>query len=898
MARLQERPGYVGTRTFQLLAGPGACPAYPASSHGTGQRRFAGLSTESIDTAPVTKDPRAARLHSAARRLCAAGKGGDQHVRLTRMATTAPQAWSEPMIQAAAATMQDLTTDLIEVGVDPSLLPTPSTQALTSTPQPAVPVATRIPAGWQTPAAANTADATQHHPPPTTPTQPTVGPFVYDGTVDGLRGIPITELAAVRRRDEARFSACGIRTIYDLLTHVPLRYIDRSTRTPIAHLVPGEAGTTIARVAFTSLDTVGGDAAPRPGEKPKKKRQIARIGLVDDTGKLTASFFNAPWQAKRFAKGDEVVVQGRLEIWERSPGDRRLQMKSPLIDKVGDNTAYIVPVYPQSAKAELTTWAIHRAAMEAVTRLGDLADPIPAEITRNRDLIERVNAYRLVHRPDQAGEEKTGRERLAYDELLRMQLALLMRKHSEQATAGVAHQPTGLLTQQFLDRLPYPLTSAQTRVVGEIVADMRRTAPMHRLIQGDVGSGKTWVAVLALLSAVEGGSQAALMAPTEVLANQHYKEIASLLDGIQHPTQDRPLRVVPLTNKVRSRARREHLAALAAGEVDLVVGTHALLADDVEFDSLGLVVIDEQHRFGVEQRAALRDKGGETAVADLLVMTATPIPRTAAMSVFGDLDLSVIDELPPGRTPIATDWVDADVDLSNAETDPWTLVRAEVTAGRQAYVVCPLVEESETLAAKSATETLEALTAGALKGLRIGMVHGKQKPDERDVTMAAFKAGDVDVLVATTVIEVGVNVPNATVIVILDAARFGMAQLHQLRGRVGRGSHASHCVLAGTTTSADSTRRLEAMCETTDGFVLSEIDLDIRGEGSVFGARQSGMSDLRVASLRDDRELVAKAREDAKNLLHQDPALARRPGLRAEVHTALGPDAEEWLTRS
>ncbi|MDN5892883.1 MAG: ATP-dependent DNA helicase RecG, partial [Nocardioides sp.] len=322
-----------------------------------------------------------------------------------------------------------------------------------------------------------------------------------------------------------------------------------------------------------------------------------------------------------------------------------------------------------------------------------------------------------------------------------------------------------------------------------------------------------------------------------------------------------------------------------------------LLADDVHFHQLGLVVVDEQHRFGVEQRAALRDKG-VTAAADMLVMTATPIPRTAAMTVFGDRDQSVLDELPPGRTPIDTTWVDGDVDLADVDADPWPRVRSQVEQGRQAYVVCPLVTESETQAAKSATETLEALTEGALAGLRIGLVHGKQKPAERDQAMRQFKDGQVDVLVATTVIEVGVNVPNASIIVVLDAGRFGMAQLHQLRGRVGRGSYASHCVLVGEGASGDAARRLGALCESTDGFFLSEVDLEIRGEGAVFGARQSGMSDLRVASLRGDRDLVSAAREDAAALLDPDPDLGRRPGLRAEVRTALGEDAEEWLTRS
>lgn len=800
-------------------------------------------------------DVRAVRLHTAARRLHESSAGGEDLPRLALMAQTPPEQWTEPMVAAAADTMRRLAADLVSVGVDPDLLP--------------------LPAFATDPQASN-------------PPAPHRGdPFVYDGTVDGLRGIAISELDAVSETAVDKFEACGLASVYDLLNHVPLRYIDRSTRTPINRMQAGETCTTIARVTSTSLDKT------RTGQK------VAKVLVADDTGRLSASFFSAPWQSKRFTKGDEVVIQGRVDVWVHpTSGEIRWQMTNPLIDKVGDDTAYVVPVYPQSAKEGLTTWAIHRAAIEAVSRLGDLADPLPPEVTTARGLMPRAAAYRRVHRPEVLGHEHPARHRLAYDELLRMQLALLMKKHAEQANHGVEHHPTGVLTDALVAKFPYPLTDAQDRAVAELLTDMRRPHPMHRLLQGDVGAGKTITALLAVLAAIEGGHQAALMAPTEVLATQHYNEIVDLLDGLHHPTLGRPLQVAAFTNKVRSKARKANLASLLSGDIDIAVGTHALLVDDVAFASLGLAVIDEQHRFGVEQRASLRDKGRGGQAADLLVMTATPIPRTAAMTVFGDLDLTLLDELPPGRTPIATEWVEEDVDLADPDADPWTLVRSEVAAGRQAYVVCPLVEESETQAANAATDVREALAAGALHDLNVGLVHGKQKPEDRDVVMSAFKDGVVDVLVATTVIEVGVNVPNATVIVVLDAGRFGMAQLHQLRGRVGRGNHPSHCVLVGTATVGDTRRRLAAMCESTDGFALSEIDLDIRGEGSVFGSRQSGLTDLRVASLREDRALVAAARADARGLLDGDPSLARRPGLRAEVVAALGPSADDWLTKS
>jgi ATP-dependent DNA helicase RecG len=492
---------------------------------------------------------------------------------------------------------------------------------------------------------------------------------------------------------------------------------------------------------------------------------------------------------------------------------------------------------------------------------------------------------------------------LAFDELFRMQTALLLRKASEADEVGVSHNPTGEFTTALTSGLLYELTAAQQRAVQEIDQDMRAPHPMHRLLQGDVGSGKTTVALLALLAGVEGGYQGALMAPTEILAHQLYLELIDRLSDV-HDTTGRQLQVAFFSNRLRGKAREAALTALAAGTIDIAVGTHALLVDDVGFHNLGAVVVDEQHRFGVEQRSALRSKGplitvgGARAIPDTLVMTATPIPRTAAMTVFGDLDVSVLDELPPGRTPIATSWLDTTPDLAHPEALPWSLMREHVAAGRQGYVVCPLVEESEKLQAVSATETYSALTNGALAGLRLGLVHGQMNTDERAATMAKFRNGNIDVLVATTVIEVGVNVPNATVIAILDSGRFGIAQLHQLRGRVGRGQHPSHCVLVGRIPGSDGRTRMEALVSSTDGFYLSEVDLSVRGHGQVFGAAQSGESDLRVADLDRDRDLLVLARDQAQRLLDQDPHLDSALALKAEVATILNPTAIAWLTRS
>ena len=514
-------------------------------------------------------------------------------------------------------------------------------------------------------------------------------------------------------------------------------------------------------------------------------------------------------------------------------------------------------------------------------------------------LIDRWTALRGIHVPETIEEKEQARRRLAFDELLRVQLVLVMRKRAmERDSVGLRHVVDGELVRRFHEALPFPLTTAQRRVIAEIDADLAAAHPMHRLLQGDVGSGKTVVAVSALLAAVQGGHQGALMAPTEVLAEQHASGIRALLAGLEVPAgpgslfAERPLRVELLTNRVTGAERKRMLAGLASGEVDLVIGTHALIQEGVAFHSLGVVVIDEQHRFGVEQRAALRDKAGG-AVPDVLVMTATPIPRTAAMTVYGDLDVSVLDELPPGRTPIVTRAV-AD------EGEAWVAVRDEVAAGRQAYVVCPLIEESEKLEVASAEETRERLSAGELAGLRLGLLHGRLPAATKEEVMDAFRAGALDVLVATTVIEVGVDVPNATVMVVLDADRFGIAQLHQLRGRVGRGSDESQCWLVTAEPAEDEERspRVEALVKSTDGFELAEVDLDLRGEGTLMSGAQKGRSDLRLASLRRDRELVRLARDAAFDLVDDDPTLARNPDLLDELHLLLTDEDTEFLTRS
>jgi len=702
-----------------------------------------------------------------------------------------------------------------------------------------------------------------------------------------LTRIDVARLDGVGPKRAEALRSVGIETVFDLLTHYPRRYIDRTKEARIRDLRVGEVASVLARVERISSRPLGG--------RGRGRRVMVEAFVRDDSGRMKVTFFNQAWREKQLLPGTEAVFWGKVEDFRGTK-----QLTNPVVDLVGDQTGQVVPIYPQSEKARITTQDVRRWVAEALERLdrtGGLLDPVPETVLDRLDLIERGEALRLVHVPgDRVAAYEVARKRLIFDELLRLQLALVLRKrHLEHTTVGVAHDLRGDLVPRFHDALPYPLTSAQRRVIAEIEADLAHPVPMHRLLQGDVGAGKTVVAVSAVLVAVQGGHQGALMAPTEVLAEQHALGIRELLADLRVGDQgalfDRPLRVELLTNRVPSGRRREITEGLAAGEVDIAIGTHALLSADVGFRSLGVVVIDEQHRFGVEQRAALRDKGAG-GVPDVLVMTATPIPRTAAMTVYGDLDVSILDELPPGRTPTVTTWARTEEEQAAV----WEEVRREVADGRQAYVVCPLVEESEKLEVSSATETWEQLRAGELEGLRVGLLHGRVPPAEKEETMRLFREGRLDVLVATTVIEVGVDVPDATVMVVLDADRFGIAQLHQLRGRVGRGAHRSSCHLLGEGATEEGATRLEALVRTTDGFELAEVDLDLRGEGTILGARQKGRNDLKLASLREHRDVVDVARQVAF-------ALVDAPGgppddLVDEVRLFLDEDEEEFLFKS
>ena len=711
-------------------------------------------------------------------------------------------------------------------------------------------------------------------------------------TLRDLDGIGVARLS-VRKGDEretiepklvAALGRMEIRTVRDLLQHYPRRYIKQAR---IAELAEGEDIFVEGCVERSSSRRI------------RQRRRLVEVVIADETGRLKLTFFNQPWQEKNLQPGRQVVVHGRPKRYRGS-----LQVTNPGVDLVSDRTGRFFPVYPQSEKASVSTWQIADLVANALNRCQHrgILDPVPSAVLRRFDFVGRHTALNGIHRPATMGESSEARRRLMFDELLRVQLELVRRKRwLERHTAGLFHATGGELVGRFLDRLPFPLTGAQYRVIDEIAGDLAKPHPMHRLMQGDVGAGKTVVAVCALLTAVQGGFQGALMAPTEVLAGQHFDTMGSMLGDLSVPDPsrlggERPLRVELLSGSRGAADRRNASHGLATGDVDIVVGTHALISEGVEYRALGVVVIDEQHRFGVEQRAVLRDRGPGSVMPDLLVMTATPIPRTAAMTVYGDLDVSTLDELPAGRTPVATSWARTPLE----EAGVWAAVREAVAAGRQAYVVCPVIEESDSLDVRSVEETHAVLTSrdGELAGLAVGLLHGRVTPAEKEATMELFRSGSLGVLVATTVIEVGVDVPNATVMVVLDPDRFGIAQLHQLRGRVGRAEHASVCHLVGEASTPEARARIEAVVASNDGFELAESDLELRGEGTLMGERQKGRNDLRLASLRRDKEWVVKARHVAIEMLDADPDLRSHPALADEIELMLGDSDAGFLLKS
>ena len=720
-------------------------------------------------------------------------------------------------------------------------------------------------------------------------TEPTEEPGTGPLTLAELEAKDFEGFKGIGEKRLADLHALEVDSVLDLLMYYPRRWVDRTQECRVCDLVAGASALVVVDVL--SVDK----RVTRNG----RSMVTARVG--DDTGKFTLTFFNQPWRSRQLYAGLTISVWGKPDTYRGA-----LQMTNPIVDLIGDRTGRIVPIYPQSGDNGVKTWEMAKWVEIALRKCAPrgVVDPVPETVRRKYHLVPRFEAMKSIHLPSSMDEVESARRRLAFDELLRVQTYLVReKKRIEQSARGNAHSARGVFVNQFVENLAFPLTSAQRRVIDEVTTDMSRTVPMNRLLQGDVGSGKTVVAVATLLTAVEGGYQGALMAPTEVLAEQHFAGVTRLLDGLvvtdpENLFGDRPVRVELLTNRVTGDQRRRVVAGLADGSIDIAIGTHALIQKGIEFKSLGAVVVDEQHRFGVEQRAKLREMS--EIRPDTLVMTATPIPRTAALTIFGDLDVSVLDEMPPGRTPIVTHAVAGDAETAGM----WAAVREAVGRGDQVYVVCPLIEESDKLEAASAEATFAELRDGELAGLRIGLMHGRMKSAEKDVVMDSFRRADLDVLVATTVIEVGVDVPNATQMVILDADRFGIAQLHQLRGRVGRGKKASTCWLVTRLSDdeliAEMKPRIEALVASTDGFELAEVDLQLRGEGTIMDKRQSGGSDdLKLASLKTDRDLIEAARDVAVDLVGDDTSLAAHPHIRDEVQLFIeNPGREDFVVRN
>ena len=694
-------------------------------------------------------------------------------------------------------------------------------------------------------------------------------------TLPELRSIPVTDLPGVGPRIGATLKDLGVVSLADLVSHYPSRHEDLSNVKKISELRVGEKATVVGKVV--SFRGVG---RPVRGRAPGLSVQ-----LYDGTGYIPATVWGRSWLLNQLVPDTCVLVSGEVQ---RKYG---LQISAKSIEVVEDaetigesaHAGRFVPIYPvnKGINARRMRTLVHRALDEA----GRILDPLPAEILARHHLPNLHDAIREIHFPRDKECLKTATRRLVFHELFLIQTGLAARKaRLEKSESGRSHRGDGHLLNPFLKGLPFGLTGAQERVIGEALEGMRSERPMRRLLQGDVGSGKTVVAVAALLSAVESGGQGAIMAPTEVLAEQHFISISAAL-------RDLPVNVVLLTGSQGAQERRAALEAVKSGEAHVVVGTHALIQRGVEFNDLSLVVVDEQHRFGVGQRTVFKEKG---ATPDTLVMTATPIPRTLSLTLYGDLEVSILDELPPGRKPVETRMVEV-----AAREEAYEAIRAELEVGRQAYAICPLVEESEVLEdVRAAEELYEELAEEIFPDRRVGLLHGRMKAVEKREVMAAFRAREIEVLVATVVVEVGVDVPNASAIVIEGAERFGLSQLHQLRGRVCRGLHPPRCFLVGDPKTDDSRERLEALCEHQDGFRLSEVDLRIRGEGTLFGSRQSGMPDLKVAKLLRDVEVLVEARRAAFELVASDPTL-RKPQhmpLRREIKDLLGADVE-WLFR-
>ncbi|MCH8994919.1 MAG: ATP-dependent DNA helicase RecG [Chloroflexi bacterium] len=680
---------------------------------------------------------------------------------------------------------------------------------------------------------------------------------------------PITVLKGVQAALAARFEKLGVRTVRDLLYLFPRRHNDFASLRRVAELTPGEEETVRVRVWSANEVRLG-------------RIRGTQAEVADESGMMRVVWFNQPFIARQLRTNAEIVLSGRVVIHKGRPTFENPEWEIWEQGEELTHTGRLVPVYPLTTG--LSSRMVRRLAHQALDSYGgEISDPLPASLRQRLRLMDAPRAVRQAHYPDSHETLAEARRRLALDEMLPLQISVLLRRRQWQqpGSADALALPQETLGG-FLASLPFSLTNAQERSLAQLLDDLSRDVPMSRLLQGDVGSGKTVVAAAGMIAAAASERQAAFMAPTEILAGQHFRTLCGLFGADAEdaplaeatlPYLDRPLRIALLTGSARARQKSDLYRRIEEAEVDIAVGTHALIQEGLRFARLGFVVIDEQHRFGVMQRAALRSrsKGGDASArsAHMLVMTATPIPRSLYLTLYGDLDVSVIDELPPGRKPIVTRWWSPD-----RREDAYDFLREQVDAGRQAFVICPLVEESESLQAKAAVQEFERLGSQVFPDLELALVHGRLSGREKDAAMRRFHAGEAQILVSTSVVEVGIDVPNATVMLIEGADRFGLAQLHQFRGRVGRGGDQAYCLLLAESPSLEAQQRLRLMQETTDGFQLAEADLQMRGPGEFFGTRQSGLPDFRVASLLDTR-LIELARSEAARLLEEDPELKK-----------------------
>ncbi|SDC63690.1 ATP-dependent DNA helicase RecG [Actinokineospora iranica] len=712
-----------------------------------------------------------------------------------------------------------------------------------------------------------------------------------------------------KKSADALAAAFKLETAGDLLRHYPRRYAERGQLTDIAGLEVGEHVTVMAKVVSVNKR-----------QMKTKRGTLIEVSLTDGKRSLDCAFFNQPWHMDKLKPGISALFAGKVTAFRQ-----KLQLANPdyqLLDGDAETGAVeefaggLIPVYPASAKIQ--SWQIAQCVRQTLDMLDEIEDPFPDELRLKLGLVEYDTAVRAIHRPAEWADLEIARTRLKWDEALAVQLALAQRRKASAARPAPACPPKhGGILDAFDKRLPFTLTKGQVEVGAAVAEDLAGEHPMNRLLQGEVGSGKTIVALRAMLQVVDSGRQAALLAPTEVLASQHARSLSDMLGDLGQAGElgaaENATRVTLLTGSLSAPQRKQAMLDAVSGAAGIVVGTHALIQDKVSFADLGFVVVDEQHRFGVEQRDALRARAGENVSPHVLVMTATPIPRTVAMTVYGDLETSSLRELPAGRSPISTNVVP--VSEKPAWLDRvWQRVREEVAKGHQAYVVCPRIGDEDSPDSPDSpsggddgrrpplavADVAPMLAEGPLAGLRVGILHGRLATDEKDRVMRAFAAAEIDVLVATTVVEVGVNVPNATAMVIMDADRFGMSQLHQLRGRVGRGSAPGLCLLVTEAIGGTSTReRLDAVAATLDGFELARQDLELRREGDILGATQSGSrSGLKMLSLLRDEDVIANARAVAQALVADDPDLRAFPGLAGMVGQLVDDERAEYLEKA